>query len=76
MKEQDEGLSVSKDLSIEERKKILLDTQIDKDMSYSERLAQLKLRHRMFHPYEVNIVIQQRDVCKHYKRDVIENQSR
>lgn len=32
-------------LSIEERKKILLDTQIDKDMSYSERLAQLKLRH-------------------------------
>ena len=45
MKEQDEGLSVSKDLSIEERKKILLDTQIDKDMSYSERLSQLKLRH-------------------------------
>lgn len=45
MKEQDEGLSVSKDLSIEERKKILLDTQIDKDMSYSERLAQLKRRH-------------------------------
>ena len=44
MKEQDEGLSVSKDLSIEE-KKILLDTQIDKDMSYSERLAQLKRRH-------------------------------
>lgn len=32
-------------LSIEERKKILLDTQIDKDMSYSERLAQLKRRH-------------------------------
>ena len=31
MKKQDEGLSVSKDLSIEERKKILLDTQIDKD---------------------------------------------
>lgn len=45
MKGQDEGLSVSKDLSIEERKKILLDTQIDKDMSYSERLAKLKLRH-------------------------------
>ena len=45
MKKQDEGLSVSKDLSIEERKKILLDTQIDKDMSYSERLAQLKRRH-------------------------------
>ena len=44
MKEQDEGLSVSKDLSIEE-KKILLDTQIDKDMSYSERLAKLKRRH-------------------------------
>ena len=45
MKKQDEGLSVSKDLSIEERKKILLDTQIDKDMSYSERLAQLKRRY-------------------------------
>lgn len=45
MKEQDEGLSVSKDLSIEERKKILLDTQIDKDMSYSERLAKLKKRY-------------------------------
>ena len=43
MKEQDE--SANKDLSIEERKKILLDTQIDKNMSYSERLAQLKLRH-------------------------------
>lgn len=43
MKEQDE--SANKDLSIEERKKILMDTQIDKDMSYSERLAQLKRRH-------------------------------
>lgn len=45
MKGQDEGLSANKDLSIEERKKILMDAQIDKDMSYSERLAQLKLRH-------------------------------
>ena len=45
MKEQDEGLSVNKDLSIEERKKILMDTQIDKDMSYSERLAQIKRRY-------------------------------
>lgn len=45
MKEQDEGLSANKDLSIEERKKILMDAQIDKDMSYSERLAQLKRRH-------------------------------
>ena len=45
MKGQDEGLSANKDLSIEERKKILMDTQIDKDMSYSERLAQLKRRH-------------------------------
>ena len=34
-----------KKLSIEERKKILINTQIDNEMSYSERLAQLKRRY-------------------------------
>ena len=32
-------------LSVEERKKILINTQIDNKMSYSERLAQLKRRY-------------------------------
>ena len=32
-------------LSVEERKKILINTQIDNEMSYSERLAQLKKRY-------------------------------
>lgn len=32
-------------LSVEKRKKILINTQIDNKMSYSERLAQLKRRY-------------------------------
>ena len=32
-------------LSVEKRKKILRETQLDKEMSYSERLAQLKRRY-------------------------------
>lgn len=41
MKEKDSN----RKLSIEERKNILKNTQIDNKMSYPERLAQLKKRH-------------------------------
>ena len=34
-----------KKLSVEDRKKILINTQIDNEMSYSERLAQIKRRY-------------------------------
>ena len=35
----------SKELSLESRKQILLRTQINDDMSYEERLAQIKSRY-------------------------------